>query len=63
VRRGLRHVRAFVSGHRVRVVTRHGRRVIVVRPRADARSVTVSIRGVKKNGRRVTVKRHYRFCR
>jgi putative CocE/NonD family hydrolase len=61
VPRGLRHVRAWVGGHRVRVVKRHGKRVVVVRPRAGA--VTVRIRGIGKHGRRVSTKRRYRFCR
>jgi hypothetical protein len=63
VRRGLRRVRAQVAGRRARVVKRHGRQVVVVRPRRGARSVTVRIRGVDRRGRRVTIKRRYRFCR
>jgi hypothetical protein len=61
-RRGLRHVRAWVAGKRVRVVKRRGRRVVVVRPGAKARSVTVRISGVDRRGHRVSVKHRYRFC-
>jgi putative CocE/NonD family hydrolase len=63
VPRGLRHVRAFVAGHRARVVTRHGKRVVVVRPNARETSVMVRIRGVDRHGRRVTTKHRYRLCR
>ena len=63
VRRGLRHVRAHVDGRRVRVVKRRGgKRVVVVRPGAEARSVVVRIRGVDKHGHRVATKHRYRFC-
>jgi uncharacterized protein len=62
VPRGLKHVMAWIGGHRVRVVKRHGKRVVVVRPRAGA-AVTVRIRGIGKHGRRVTTKHRYRFCR
>jgi putative CocE/NonD family hydrolase len=62
VRPGLRHVRAWVAGRRVRVAKRHGKRVVVVRPRAGVHSVAVRIRGIDSHGRRVTIKRRYRFC-
>jgi putative CocE/NonD family hydrolase len=62
VRRGLRHVRAFVNGRRVAVKRRGGRRVVVVRPPAKARSVMVRIRGVDRHGRKVATKHRYRFC-
>jgi putative CocE/NonD family hydrolase len=61
VRRGLRHVRAFVGGKRARVVKRGGRRVVVVRPGGHA-SLAVRISGIDKHGRHVTTKRRYRFC-
>jgi putative CocE/NonD family hydrolase len=63
VRRGLRYVHATVSGRRARVVKRHGKRVVVVRPRRGARSVVVRIRGIDRHGRHVATKRRYRFCR
>jgi putative CocE/NonD family hydrolase len=62
VRRGLRHVRVTVGGRRASVRRRGGRRVVVVRPRARASSVVVGIRGVDRHGRRVAIKRRYRFC-
>lgn len=62
IRRGLRHVRAFVDGRRVRVRKRGGRRVVVVHPGSRA-SVLVRVRGVDRHGRRVTTKHRYRFCR
>ena len=61
VKRGLRHVRAYVDGKRVRVIKRRGRRVVVVHPGGRA-SVTVRIRGRDRHGHRVTKKHRYRFC-
>jgi uncharacterized protein len=63
VRRGLRHVKARAAGRRLRVVKRHGKRVVIVHRRANARAVTVRITGVDKHGHRVTKKHRYRFCR
>ena len=62
MRRGLRHVRATVAGHRVRVKLRGKRRFVVVRPGRRAKAVTVRIRGVDANGRRVVVKRRFKLC-
>jgi hypothetical protein len=63
VPRGLRHVHATVGGRRARVVSRGGRRVVVVHPRAGGKSVVVRIRGVDRHGRRVATKRRYSLCR
>jgi putative CocE/NonD family hydrolase len=62
VRSGLRHVHATVGGRRARVVSRGGRRVVVVHPRAGVSSVVVRIRGVDRHGRRVTITRRYALC-
>jgi putative CocE/NonD family hydrolase len=59
---GLRRVRVTVGGRRVRVARRGGRRVVVVHPRAGARSVVLRIRGVDRHGRRVAMRRRFAFC-
>jgi len=63
VPRGLKHVRAWVGGRRARMVKRHGKRVVIVRPRAHTAAVTVRFRGTDRHGRHVTKKHRYRFCR
>jgi hypothetical protein len=62
VRRGLRHVRATVGGHRVRVRHHGGRRFVVVRPGRHAKALVVRIRGVNARGRHVAIKRRFAFC-
>ncbi len=58
----LRRARVTVAGRRLRVRHRKHRLVVVVRPKARARFVTLHIRGVNRHGRRVKLRRRYRVC-
>lgn len=59
----LRRARVTVAGHRLRVRHRGRRLVVLVRPKAGARYVTLRIRGVDRHGRHVKLRRRYKVCR
>jgi uncharacterized protein len=61
--KGMRQARVIMSGRRLRVRHRGRRLVVLVRPKAGARFVTLRIRGVNRHGRRVKLRRRYAVCR
>ena len=60
--KGLRRARVTMAGHRLRVKHRGRRLVVLVRPKAGARTVTLRIRGVNRHGKRVKLRRRYKMC-
>jgi predicted acyl esterase len=56
--RGLRRVRVYLGGRRLRAVGHRGRLVVSL-PAGTGRSVGLRIRGVGRHGRAVTVRRRY----
>jgi putative CocE/NonD family hydrolase len=59
----VRRAKVTVDGRRARIERRGRSRVVVARPRAGARVVTVAIRGFDRRGRAVKLRRRYRACR
>ena len=52
-----------MNGKKAKIAKRGKGRVVIVRPKAGAKKVTVVIRGVNKRGKKVTVKRRLAVCR